>query len=234
MRLFNTSKKISYSLNRIDFTKVKAVIFDVDGTLYNQKKLRLLMLLELLKYYLINFREIEDIKILKNFRQEREKRAFELVTDLENAQYYWAAKTSGVSWQKVHTVVQKWIYQVPLKYLPSCRYPGILEFFDILSQRGIATGIFSDYPAQDKLDKLGLFPDYIVSATDRNVDRLKPDPKGLFIASQLLGVPVENCLFIGDRDERDGECARQAGMPYLILDKSKHNTFFLELLLDFT
>lgn len=210
--------------------KIKAIIFDVDGTLYNQKKLRFLMSLELLIYYLMNFREIGDLKVIQNFRKEREKRSSDLVVNLEQVQYYWAAKASGVSSQKVRNLVDKWIFKVPLKYLPACRYPGIVEFFEKLSQLGISTGVFSDYPAQDKLDRLGLFPDCIISATDKTVNQLKPNPKGLFIAAKTLGVSVENCLFIGDRDDRDGECARRAGMPYLILDKRKQNTFFLELL----
>ncbi|WP_196795358.1 HAD hydrolase-like protein [Richelia intracellularis] len=33
-----------------------------------------------------------------------------------------------------------------------------------------------------------------------------------------MGVSVEDCLLIGDRDDRDGECARRAGMKYFILD----------------
>lgn len=42
---------------------------------------------------------------------------------------------------------------------------------------------------------------------------------GLFVIVETLGVSVEDCLFIGDRDERDGECARKAGMTYLLLER---------------
>ena len=59
----------------------------------------------------------------------------------------------------------------------------------------------------------------MVCSTDREVDRLKPDPTGLFVTAKKLQVAVENCLYVGDRDEKDGACARNAGMKYLILDR---------------
>jgi len=45
----------------------------------------------------------------------------------------------------------------------------------------------------------------------------------------------ENCLFIGDKMERDGDCAQRLGMPFLILNEktSPEKHFFsnyLELL----
>jgi len=207
-------------IQSINFHDFKAVIFDVDGTFYSLKKMYSLMQIEIFKYYLNNLWEIWDIKIIIDFLRERERNAFEIVEDLENAQYEWAAKASGASLEKVRTLVQKWIFQVPLQHIYTCRYIPILELFENLMYQGIATGIFSDYPATAKLAKLGLSPNCIVSSTDKNVCRLKPDPQGLFIATEILGVSVKQCLFIGDRDEKDGECARRAGMPYLILGKS--------------
>ena len=37
----------------------------------------------------------------------------------------------------------------------------------------------------------------MVSATDADVDRLKPNPKGLIVAALKLNTPVYECLFIG-------------------------------------
>ncbi len=204
---------------KTDWHKVKVVIFDVDGTLYDQRKLRKYMLMALLKYYIVNPLCLKELKILIDFRNEREKQAFKTVNNLENAQYIWGAQASGVSPEMVRDVVKKWIFRIPLKYISYCCYLGVLEFFENLCKRGITTAIFSDYPAEEKMSALGLSPSYIVCSTDKNVDRFKPDPRGLFVITEKLGVSIENCLFIGDRDERDGECARKAGMPYLILKR---------------
>ncbi|MDJ0796359.1 MAG: HAD family hydrolase [Calothrix sp. MO_167.B12] len=202
----------------IDIQKAKAVIFDVDGTLYNLKKMYGIVALEIARYYLQHPQKIREIKIITTFMEEREKHALDVVDDVENAQYEWAAKKSQTSPEKVRKIVEKWIFKIPLQHMYDCRRLEVLELFKNLIINGIPTGVFSDYPAEAKLAKLGLSPDCIVSATDKNVGRLKPDPKGLFIAAEILGVAVEDCLLIGDRNDKDGECARRAGMPYLILD----------------
>lgn len=209
---------------KINWYKIKVVIFDVDGTLYDQRKLRMYMLMKLLGYYIMKPQRSQELKILKDFRREREKRASDTEKDIENSQYIWAAQASGVSPEQVRSVVEKWIFSIPLKYIPYCRLPGILEFFNNLHKHGIATAIFSDYPAKKKVDVLGLIPNCIVCSTDRNVDRLKPDPMGLFVIVETLGVSVEECLFIGDRDDHDGECARKAGMRYIILGRKSSGT----------
>ena len=211
---------------KINWSKVEVVIFDVDGTLYDQRKLRRYMLVDLLKYSIMNPQRLNELKIIKDFRKERENHTFDVENDIENAQYNWGAQASGVSSEKVRNVVEKWIFNAPLKYIPHCRYSGVLEFVGNLCNREIATAVFSDYPAKEKLSALGLSPCCIVCSTDKNVDKLKPDTKGLFIIVETLGVSVEHCLFIGDRDERDGECARKAGMPYLILERASSRTNF--------
>jgi FMN phosphatase YigB (HAD superfamily) len=205
--------------------KTKAVIFDVDGTLYSLKKMYRIMRLEMVKYYLTHPQELRDIKAVTNFIHEREKRVFDRVDDLENAQYTWAAQASGVSSIKVRALVEKWIFQEPLKHIYTCRYQEVITLFETFKSQGLLTAVFSDYPAQAKLDKLNIFPDCIVSSTNKNVNCLKPNPTGLLVTAETLGIPVEQCLFIGDRNDRDGECARKAGMPYLILDKGKNILF---------
>ena len=74
--------------------------------------------------------------------------------------------------------------------------------------------MWSDYPAEEKLAALGLRAEVVVSATDPEVDRLKPDPRGLEVALARLGASAEHCLLVGDRDERDGEAARRAGVEW--------------------
>jgi putative hydrolase of the HAD superfamily len=201
----------------IDRHQIKAVIFDVDGTLYSLKKLYDRMHWELFKYYLSHPTKILDIWILHNFIQARERNTSVLALDLETAQYEWAVHASRMPLVRVQQVVQRWIFDTPLNYLYDCRYPEMIELFLGLVDRGIPTAIFSDYPSQAKLACLGLSPQCIVSSTDKGVNRLKPNPKGLQAVVDKLGMGIQDCLFIGDRDDRDGECARRLGMHYLIL-----------------
>ncbi len=211
-----------------NWSDIAAVIFDVDGTLYNQRFMRRLILGELLRFYALRPWRLAELKIILDFRAEREKRVHEEPENLKNAQYQWAAGRSKVGEDQVRRITSRWIHEVPLKYLKRCRYPGVAGFCDTLAQRGFAMAVYSDYPAREKIAALELPIATIVSSTDSDVNRLKPHPRGLIVVSNKLGLSQRQCLFIGDRDDRDGECARRAGMPYLILNKkagSRNNSF---------
>ena len=201
----------------------KAVIFDVDGTPYDQRELRLCMVREMFTCVLRQPGRIAELRILWHFRRMREKLAAEAAADLESRQYVWAAQAAGLSSEKVREVVKDWMVERPLAYLRSCRYPGAQALFSQCRRQGIPIGVFSDYPAIDKLRALGLTAQVVVSATCAEVNRLKPDPAGLLVAAAKLGVPALECLFIGDQEAKDGECARRAGMPYLILASRRKN-----------
>jgi HAD superfamily hydrolase (TIGR01549 family) len=207
----------------------QAFIFDIDGTLYSQTKLRLLMILEMSKVLLWAPPKAADLKIVWNFRKIREKNRDLATWNLEEEQYEWAAKVSGVSASRVRRVVQEWMYVRPLPYLARCRYRGVRELFTLLRDQGIRVGIFSDFPAHAKLEALGLEADVVVTATRQEVSRLKPHPKGLLLTATELNTPIKACLFIGDQDDKDGECARRAGMPYIIQAPRNRDRLFNEL-----
>lgn len=205
--------------------RIKVVILDVDGTLYDQSKLRMKMLRALFGYYIWRPWRFNEIRILSHFRSERERRSGETVSGLEDAQYLWCAQKGNHNIDKVKKVVKQWIFTSPNKFLAACAYPGLQSFFNTLRQKGIKIAIYSDYQAHDKLEAMNLQADLIVSSTDAEIDRFKPDPKGLLYIAERLNVTPQECLFIGDRHEMDGECALNANMPYLILDKKPFNEF---------
>jgi phosphoglycolate phosphatase/putative hydrolase of the HAD superfamily len=208
-----------------DWSKIKVVIFDVDGTLYTQSKLRSKMLFALLFYYSLRPWRIREILILHHFRAERERRPRNEYKDLENAQYAWCADKIQFPLSTIKQVVEHWIFNFPIRYLKDCIYPGTKDFFEALRKHNITIAIYSDYKAERKLEAMDLKADLIVCSTDPAIDQLKPDPRGLHYITQQLNVLAEECLFIGDRPELDGECATRANMPYLIVDKKPHAHF---------
>ena len=209
----------------VDWKAVKVVIFDVDGTLYTQSKLRKRMLFSLLAYYAVRPWRLNEMLILQHFRHEREKRPGDVGPDLENAQYLWCAQRGNYKVESIKKVVDQWIFTYPNKFLASCMYPGTKAFFEALQQNGIKIAIYSDYKAHDKMKAMDLPADLIVSSTDPHIDRLKPDPRGLLYIAEQFKVAPQNCLFIGDRPELDGECAIRANMPYRIVEKKPLSTF---------
>lgn len=213
-----------------DWSRVKAVVFDVDGTLYDQSKLRRQMMLALLSHYMLRPWQIKDILLLSRFRVERERRPGYGCPDLESDQYTWCEGKGGYPAARVRQVVEHWMHRAPLKYLGACVYTGTAAFFIALRDNNIRVAVYSDYPAVEKLQAMGLRADVVVSSTDPGVNVLKPDPTGLHLVADQLGIPVSECLFIGDRQELDGACAESAGMPYLIVGKGPEAyTFYPQL-----
>lgn len=203
----------------LEWSKVRTLIFDVDGTLYNQKFLRGKMMKALLGYYLLRPWKYQELKIISVFRKERETLHSLQISNLEEAQYEICAKKVNQPLALVKQVIQRWIFTEPLQYLEESTYSHVHAFFDLLKQRNIQIAIYSDYKAAEKLQAMRLPADLIVCSTDPEIDRMKPDPKGLMYITRQLKVEVADCVFIGDRDELDGACARAANMPYIILEK---------------
>lgn len=201
------------SAPRFDWKEIGLVVFDVDGTLYRQRPLRLVMAALLCKSAAAG-RGLLPIRVLGVYRRLREEFADEGRRDFESALVEETARRCGTSKAAVDAIVAEWIERRPLRYLRNCRYPGVVNVFDEVRKSRRKIGILSDYPAQAKLAALGLDADYIVCA--RDVGALKPSPIGLEHLVSAAGERPETTVLIGDRPERDAEAARRAGTKCLI------------------
>jgi putative hydrolase of the HAD superfamily len=202
----------------INYSKTKVVIFDVDGTLYNQQKLRLYMLKHISFFLLKHPLKLKEIRIIIEFRKQREIRSGEKVKNIETAQYLWAAEKCRVNPDMVKKLVNKWIYEIPLQYLKKSGKTGLKRLFKKIKNNGIKIAIYSDYPAKKKIQVLGLSADLIISSIDKNIDCFKPDPKAVFYILKKLGInKPEDCLFVGDRYDKDQACADNARIVSLII-----------------
>lgn len=201
----------------------RAVLLDVDGTLYHQSWLRALMVLELCALPLtVSYRSTTRIwRTLRAFRQVREelRHIGEAREPLEMMQYTETAIRLGEVTTAIEKDVLQWIYQRPLKYLRYCRRRGFHAFLAMLRERDIRVGVFSDYPAHEKLRALGLTEhiELVLSATDPEINAFKPHPKGFLYACTFWGLPPDEVLYIGDRPEVDACGSARAGMPCAIL-----------------
>jgi FMN phosphatase YigB (HAD superfamily) len=208
---------------RFNWDEINLVVFDMDGTLYDQRKLRALMLGALIAEAIRN-RSLDTMLTLRAFRRAREQLAVSSAGDFLDAQYAIPATWRGHPEARVRALVAEWMEQRPLPLLAACRRPGVARLFGAIRGRGKKIGIFSDYPATEKLAALGLRADYVVSSTDLDVGRLKPDPTGLYKLICLAAVEPQRAVLIGDRIDRDSEVAARANMHALILSPRRHET----------
>ena len=199
-----------------DVDRWQAVVFDVDGTLYDQGKIRRRMVAELLLHLLGGPSRLGLPRRLQTFRRRREEISERELEGASLLQYELPALELGITPESLRADVTEWMARRPLRHLAACRVPGVRRFFEHLRAHGVAIGVLSDYPAAAKLEALGLEAAVVVSGVDPDVDLLKPHPAGLQAALRKLGAAPDRSLMIGDRDDRDGECARRAGVECLL------------------
>lgn len=198
-----------------DWQDIRLVAFDVDGTLYRQRPLRLRMAADLLGHALRE-RSLVGLRVLSRYRRIRERLGHEEAAGFEPVLLAETAAAASVPEDLVRAIVAEWIDRRPLAHLARCRYAGLVELFAALRRRGKSIGILSDYPAPAKLEALGLAADHVVSAGDEGVGILKPHPRGLLALIERAGATPGTTVLIGDRTDRDGLAARRAGARVLI------------------
>jgi len=199
-----------------DWSAIRAVVFDVDGTLYDSRRMRRAMTLKILGWLALHPWRVGEIRALQGFRKHREELADSEATGIGKAQYRGAAAATSTPEPKLRRIVEEWIHRRPLPLLAGFRVPGLEGFVDELTRRSIRIAVWSDYRAAEKLHAMKLSADLVLSAEDPEIDRMKPHPAGLAAIADAFGIEPGECLMIGDRDERDGEAARRLGAPYLL------------------
>jgi FMN phosphatase YigB (HAD superfamily) len=209
---------------------IRALLFDLDGTLYYQPPLRMAMAGELAVVPVVS-RGVSEAKtlwrVLRAFRHLREGlRSHAAATaPLEQLQYDVAAERTGVDPVKVREIVDEWMFVRPLRYLAGVRRRGVLPAFEALGRAGLGLGVFSDYPTRSKLEALGLsrYVSVQLCATDPAVNAFKPDPRGLLLACEQLGHPPSMVAYVGDRPDVDAAAAAAAHMTCVIVGRRRHD-----------
>jgi putative hydrolase of the HAD superfamily len=196
-----------------DWRDIRLVAFDVDGTLYRQLPLRLRMGRDMLVHAVANC-DRNAISVVGAYRRIRERLAAEEVVDFDGVLVAETAKATSMSPEKVKAIASEWIETRPLRYLKSCLFSGVPQLFAGLQRAGKKIGIFSDYPASEKLAAMGLAADHVVAASEVGV--LKPHARGLQSLMASAGAAAQETLFIGDRADRDGVAGQRAGVRILI------------------
>jgi FMN phosphatase YigB (HAD superfamily) len=201
--------------------QLKALVFDVDGTLYDQGRLRRAMLLRLLSAYGAHpFRGWQTARVLRAYRQAQEHlRAGPVTGDKSEAQIALACERSQVDRDSVVDSVNRWMEQEPLAILRRYVQPGLIEFLRVCKARGLRLAALSDYPADAKLEALGLSGlfDVVLSAQAAEINVFKPDPRGLLVTLERLSSTAAESMYIGDRVDVDAATAEAAGVRCTIL-----------------
>jgi HAD superfamily hydrolase (TIGR01509 family) len=207
-----------------DVARLKAIVLDLDGTLYRQGPLRRAMALRLLRAHAVRpLHGLRTFRVLSAYRKAQEHlRDADGPRDLAEAQLRFACERTKVEPAFVSACVTRWMEQEPLPLLARFAWPGVGEFLQTCKARGLRLGVLSDYPPEAKLEALGIRQlfDVILCAQAPDVGVFKPHPRGLQLALERLGATAAESLYVGDRVEVDAAAAAAAGMPCAILTET--------------
>lgn len=204
----------------VNWSDTALVVFDMDGTLYDQRPLRAAMAGALIGATLRE-RSVTTARILRIYRRIGENLPEEMPQDFCNYRLSETAAECGVSEKRVRETIDDWMHDRPLKVLKKHRPAGLQSVFRALSASGRKIAVWSDYPVQKKLASLGLQADLEVWTGDGNVSRPKPHPQGLSFVLETLGFQPQEALLIGDRFDRDWQAAKAWSVPALIRSKKR-------------
>jgi 2-phosphoglycolate phosphatase len=178
---------------------IKAVVFDLDGTLVDTAP--------------------DFIYVLNKLRAEKELPPLSAQpirnTVSEGAR---ALVTLGFGLEEGHPQFEPLrlrLLEIYTHHLAvhSALFDGMAEVLDFLQQQQLAWGIATNKPeiyTIPLLAALGLTPDCVICPD--HVQQRKPHPESIYLAAELLHCQPEQILYVGDH-ARDIECGRQAGCP---------------------
>lgn len=213
---------------------IRALLFDVDGTVYRQAPVRLSMAFELFSLALRSPKKgIEITWLLHIFRKERERlRQVQARQSLETCQFERVAEISGAPVEKVQAIVEEWIYQRPLGYLTRFVRPGLENLLEWCLANDVLVGALSDYPPQPKLKAMALEHRFSVQlcSTDPGIGAFKPSPLGILAACRVWGLEPEKVLYLGDRPGVDGKAAAAARCPFVLVGRRSRNQSILAVM----
>ena len=189
------------------------MIFDVDGTLYDQTPVRLKIALRMAVYVILHPFKWRSFYGIYVFRKIREKSDMQSVSFDEQVEF--ASKKAKTDAQVLRSAIDRWMFDVPLDLIKKHRYTEAISLLHKASRQGVKIIIYSDYDPTEKLKALGITPDFAFYPDGKDFCELKPSKKAMQAIISKVGIEPENLIYVGDRQEKDGASARLAGIYYI-------------------
>lgn len=180
---------------------MKAVLFDLDGTLFDTAPEFILALNQLRQQYRLPPLPEGDIRaVISNgapamiklaFNKERGEPEFDVI---------------------LQAFLDLYLLHLATNTTP---FPGIEALLQQLAQAGIAWGVVTNKPAVYTLPLMRAFPHLPAPGTivcPDHVRNRKPDPESILLACRQLDCTPREAIYIGDH-ERDISAGRAAGVP---------------------
>lgn len=182
--------------------KLKAVLFDIDGTLYpikylNRQFFKLSLLTPLKSRNFFKARKL----VRRNMLSRPEERLTREEFLVEQAK---SVKKNVKYFDRVYRILQNKRRLIPYKH--------VKETLAELKNMGLILGVLSDFPVENKLKELGVEEYFDMTLSAENCAFLKPDRRAFEYILSEMNLNREECLYVGDSKRKDYDGAMNAGM----------------------
>ena len=198
---------------RVD-ADIQTVIFDLDGTLYDKRGLAGRMVTRL--WWCLPLLAAERLA-------RRNMHYVQFASEEEFFGYFFSTMARGHWWGP--RIAEKWYKHV---FLPTMvrlihKYhtirPEASTLLQLCKKRGLQMAIYSDYSSVvEKLEALGIDPSqFALLIAAPELGALKPCEPCARRVLEMLSADPKTTLFVGDREEKDGESAKAVGARFMLI-----------------
>lgn len=191
-------------MNTFDLSQIKAVAFDIDGTLYRSWR----FFLRMTPHFLIHMYFFAEYGLARSALRKNA-----ITSDFEKAQAEEMAKRLHCSSDKALNHLDKIVYKGLMKYftnIPPCK--DVVDFIKDLKEKGYKIGILSDFPPEQKGNIWGIKDMCDVCLGTESTGALKPSTIPFTALYEQFQLKPEEILYVGNSHKYDIEGASNVGM----------------------
>ena len=203
--------------NWLENKEIAAVIFDFDGTLYDNTGIAL---------KLIKARPFDMFKM----NAERQARKVLKGTYFESEEKF-LEKFFAIAAQKAKCSKEKFDSWYTKTYLPCMikvlhkKFPArknVDGLFETIKSKGIKLAILSDYSfIAQRMQAISISSENVdIMKSSQELGGLKPAPQLFLKLADQFKIAPEKILVVGDRDDTDGQGAINSGMKFIQIRKA--------------
>jgi putative hydrolase of the HAD superfamily len=203
------------------------IAFDLDGTLYPNYRLNMLLIPFVLKEWRFLWafgKARETIRAL----QEKESPALNQAApaeppppDFYDSQARLTAKILKADPQLMRERIETLIYRGWEPLFKTIRlFPHVNESLRAFREGGFKLGLLSDFPPEQKLEHLGLAGIWDAVRCSECTGWLKPDPRPFWSLAEDMKLPPEQILYVGNSRRCDVYGAKRAGLRTALIGSS--------------
>lgn len=192
-------------MNIKNLGEIKAIAFDIDGTLYRNSSLYS----RVWPHYLANIFLFTKFSSVRN-----EMHALtEPVPNFKDIQAQKLAERLGCSKEEAYMNIDRIAYGGLVDFFGRMKpCSGVVQFVQNIKAKGLKVGILSDFPPEQKGELWGMLQYCDVVLGTEELGLLKPAPYAFLELAKQLKVKPEEILYVGNSHKYDVDGSKSAGM----------------------